>query len=111
MRARMNTTARNCPGKPDTGEEGSAAGPGEQPAAGMTELATIERALAYSAARSDIECHCMPIGDTVRDGWHDPASAQEDDHELVATAIRYLDLRGLIERHPNGAWVRVRVAA
>lgn len=107
MRARMNTTARNCPGKPDTGEEGRAAGPGEQPAAGMTELATIERALAYSAARSDIEVNCLPGGDP-RERWYDPHSAPADDHEFVATALRYLDLRGLIERHENGVWVRVR---
>ncbi len=116
MRARMNTTARNCLGKPDTGEEGSAAGPGEQPAAGMTELATIERALAYSAARSDIECHCKMAG-RWRERWHDPNVAagadtfgqiDEEDRETVATAMRYLDLRGLLERHENGVWVRVR---
>lgn len=105
----MNTTARNCPGKPDTGEEGGAAGPGEQPAAGMAELATIERALAYSAARSDIEVHCRGAGHW-RDRWYDPSdvSTPADDREFIATALRYLDLRGLLERHENGVWVRVR---
>ena len=63
--------------------------------------------LAYSAARSDIECHCQPVG-MWSDRWHDPDDVPEDDRETVATALRYLDLRGLIERHENGVWVRVR---
>ena len=71
------------------------------------ELRRLERALAYSAARSDVEVHCLPGGE-FRDRWYDPASAHEDDRETVATALRYLELRGLLERHENGVWVRVR---
>lgn len=72
------------------------------------ELARLERALAYSAARSDVECCCHQEGEWT-DGWYDPSSATlEEDREAVATAIRYLDLRGLIERHPTQPWVRVR---
>lgn len=71
-----------------------------------TELRRLERALAYSAARSDVEVHCITVGD-----WHerryDPESAAAEHREVVATAIRYLDLRGLIERSPQGL-VRVR---
>ncbi len=77
----------------------------------LDELARLERALAYSAARSDVECYCHPEGEWA-DGWHNPASAiNEEDRETVATAIRYLDLRGLLERHENGVWVRVREEA
>lgn len=72
-----------------------------------TEMLTLQAHLAYSAARSDIECHCMPVGDTVRDGWHDP-SACSDGGQFVDPAIRYLELRGLLERHPAQPWVRVR---
>lgn len=68
------------------------------------ELAALERALAYSAARSDIECYCASDGD----GWHDTTHVLDDDHETVETALRYLDLRGLLDRHPSQPWVRVR---
>jgi hypothetical protein len=81
------------------------------------DILRIERDLAYSAARSDIECHCMSVGNW-RERWFDPSQKPEvalgqrnplndDDRETVAIAIRYLDARGLIERHPDG-WVRVR---
>lgn len=70
----------------------------------MTELETLERHLAYSAARSDIECYCGFISDR----WRDPSSAHADDRETVAKALRYLELRDLLERHSNGVWVRVR---
>jgi hypothetical protein len=69
-----------------------------------TELRRLERALAYSAARSDIECCCTRAA---ADRWYDPNSAGNEERESVDIAIRYLDLRGLIERSPEG-WVRVR---
>jgi hypothetical protein len=77
------------------------------------ELRHLERALAYSAARSDIECYCQPPAGTsplALNCWYDPGTAAKDDRETVATALRYLELRGLIERSPQG-WVRVRDAA
>lgn len=75
------------------------------------ELRRLERALAYSVARSDVECRCTQVGDW-RDRWYDPTDiwTSAGDRETVATAIRYLDLRGLIERSPEG-WVRVREEA
>lgn len=82
----------------------------------MTELETLERQLAYSTARSDIECHCY-MASKWRERWYDPniaagadpcAQMDEEDRETVATALRYLDLRGLLERHSNGSRVRVR---
>lgn len=74
------------------------------------ELAALERALAYSAARSDIECYCQPVSEE-RCGyerWYDTEAVRHGNDEFIATAVRYLDLRGLIERHENGVWVRVR---
>ncbi len=80
----------------------------------LDEIDRLQRALAYSAARSDIECLCKRVGKW-RDRWyaHDekPKARKpldEEDHETVATALRYLDLCGLIERHPSQPWVRVR---
>jgi len=74
----------------------------------MTELDTLAHLLAYSAARSDIECYCHPVADP-GDRWYGPDNVrQEGDRETVATALRYLELRGLIERHPTQPWVRVR---
>lgn len=74
------------------------------------ELRRLERSLAYSTARSDVEVHCLP-GGAFRDRWYDPDSAAEEDRETVATAMRYLELRGLLERHPSQPWVRVREEA
>lgn len=73
------------------------------------EMRRLERALAYSAARSDVESYCATVSGNLSP-WYDPAHVLDDDHETVATAIRYLDLHGLIERSPQG-WVRVRDAA
>lgn len=72
------------------------------------EMLSLQAQLAYSTARSDIECHCQPVGDTEHDGWHDPTTVLDNDREFIAPSIRYLDLRGLLERHENGTWVRVR---
>lgn len=74
------------------------------------DILRLERSLAYSAARSDIECYCQPPAGTsplALNCWYDPRSASAGDRECVAIAIRYLDARGLLERHPEG-WVRVR---
>lgn len=76
----------------------------------MTELETLERRLAYTAARSDIECYCITV--TGEPGcWYDTRLVLDDGRETVAIATRYLDLRGLIERHPSQPWMRVREEA
>ncbi len=75
---------------------------------GPSEMLTLQAQLAYSAARSDVECYCYPVG-TWSERWHDSGDVRpEEDRGTVAIALRYLDLRGLIERHENGVWVRVR---
>lgn len=88
------------------------------------EVANLERALAVSAARSDIECYCAPIvrqralGE--RPGrtrwWYDTAAIEApdpdgSDHDAVATAVRYLSLLGLLDHHPDHPeWVGVERA-
>lgn len=60
-------------------------------------LDELKTALADSAARSDIECG------TLRDeaGWHDLSSTEGDDQPFVEVAVEYLNLRGLLEIHPE----------
>lgn len=53
--------------------------------------------IADSCARSDVECHCAPIGDPPNLQW-DLNSADECDHEHLAEAMEYLELRGLVKR-------------
>jgi len=58
------------------------------------ELARLEREIAEETAISDIECHCL----TDDDGWWDTA---EEEGDLLKKSVRYLELRGLLERHPE----------
>ena len=75
------------------------------------ELREIEQKLAYSAARSDIECECVPV-----DGEADPTEwdtraiaspiARSHQHQkeylpIIQNAVRYLELRGLIRRRAD----------
>lgn len=53
--------------------------------------------IAYDAARSEIECHCL---EPVRH-WYDVESATVDDKESTAESVRYLDLIGSLVRHPT----------
>lgn len=76
-----------------------------------TELQTLERELAYSAARADIECHhCLWQNHSGKyhGRWYDTAPLSGEDSEWVAKSIRYLELRKLLRRHPeNGNLVQV----
>jgi hypothetical protein len=75
------------------------------------EAAQLERRIAYNAARTDIESHC--IGEGIREGktgpvfwWWDtariaPAPECAEDIEFLSDAVRYLDLRRLLVRHPD----------
>ena len=78
----------------------------------LEELREIEQKLAYSAARSDIECECVPVDfeaphrewDTSALASPFPRSDVNQKAFLVATiqnAVRYLDLRGLIRRRAD----------
>jgi hypothetical protein len=67
--------------------------------------------LAYELARSEIECHCS----SYYCRWYDTSSVQDLDPETaeavtgwVERSVRYLDLRGLLRRHPdNPAVIRI----
>lgn len=67
------------------------------------ELRTLEREIAESCARSDIECHCLSQDHSGRyyGRWYDLATMDEDDREIVGKSVRYLELRKLIRRHPE----------
>lgn len=59
-----------------------------------SEVRSLEREIAEGTARSDIECHCL-VDD---DGWFDTA---EEEGDLLAKSVRYLELREMILRHPD----------
>jgi hypothetical protein len=76
---------------------------------------TTELALqiADNAASSDIECHCVPSkeptnAEEFRTCFYDIQNVTDPETAAtVATALEYLELRGLLRRHPdNPAWVR-----
>ena len=76
------------------------------------ELREIEKKLAYSAARSDIECESVPVdGEADPREWDTRTIAspiarshpdQKDSLAIIQNAVRYLDLRGLIRRRADG---------
>lgn len=76
----------------------------------MDELRQLEQKIAYHAARSDIECMCK--GQVASEDpllwWYDTTTAEtEEEKEFVAMAVRYLELREQLLRHPeNAALVR-----
>lgn len=72
------------------------------------EGAELERDLATSAARSDVECHALRDAD----GWHLLDSVETDDVEWVAPALRYLEWRGLIQHDAaNNNRIRIKDVA
>lgn len=72
------------------------------------ELTTLERRLAEREARTSIESYCIPAGD----GWYDTAKQDPDADEDLEEAVRYLELRDLLERQDDAPHiVRVKGAA
>lgn len=74
------------------------------------EIRALERHIAYHGARADIETFCASraVSAKPRLYWYDTATAEsEEANEFVTVAVRYLELRGLLERNPeNPAQVR-----
>lgn len=70
---------------------------------GNDELAQLERKLATDVARRDIECIAPARhGNVEYEGWHDTAPVDDPDIQReLAPSVRYLELRGLIRRHPD----------
>lgn len=80
-------------------------------------IAKLERTIAYESARSDIErhCHCRveyqpgrPVSEGV--SWYSTSkgSYHTELRSQIERGIEYLELRGLLERHPKHS-SRVRV--
>lgn len=64
------------------------------------ELTRLGREIADETARSDIECECVWIDEGGR--WYDTNLVSDQDVvPMLERAERYLELRGLIERHPE----------
>lgn len=60
-------------------------------------LLSIERSLAYELAVSIIESNCWGDGD----GWFNTNQIDDNDPEPIADAIKYLDARSCLIRHPR----------
>ena len=70
----------------------------------------LERELAYSAARSDIECECaQSTKGGVRAYETDVPQIDEHTNEIVARALMYLNWKGLLERDPQDEMRILRV--
>jgi hypothetical protein len=69
-------------------------------AAEQSELRKLERGLAYDAACSTIDSNCEPAGVEHGD-WFDIDDVAEFSGDFVGEAVKYLELRGLIARHPD----------
>lgn len=73
------------------------------------EQRALEAELAYSAARSDIEITARYVKKGKRGGshWYDLSQAEGEDVAWLARAVRYLELRGSLERAATRHVVRV----
>ena len=72
---------------------------------------TLAHDIAHDTSRSDIECMCQPAGDFRADPryWNTADAIADDDRLYVDRAVLYLDLVGLLDRHPgNPAHVHIR---
>lgn len=69
----------------------------------MEKFETLERELAYSAARADIELLCLSAETDPETGarWYDTSSADAEDVADVQLACRYLEWRGRLVRRPD----------
>lgn len=85
-----------------------------------TNVTDLAFRFADETARSDVECMCLSIREDgkapetpeqMRDCWYDTAT-DADDLPYVERALEYLELRGMLKRHPTNAdWVRVKEEA
>jgi hypothetical protein len=69
----------------------------------VSELRKLERELAYTTARTDIESFIAPVRKSgCHSGWWYRLSSVEDrsEKQSVTKAVRYLELRKLLRRHP-----------
>ncbi|WP_440221871.1 hypothetical protein ACQQ2N_12305 [Dokdonella sp. MW10] len=59
--------------------------------------------LAYSCARSDVECCCTHVRSDDAGHWYDTTPNAETvcEPHVIERAVRYLDSRGLLRRDPS----------
>jgi len=68
----------------------------------LMQVNELEREIAYQAARSDIGCYCKGHRESLI--WYDIESPEADEgKEMVDTAVQYLEIRGLLMRHPTNS--------
>jgi hypothetical protein len=72
------------------------------------ELRELERGLAYECAVADLESLCGLVDDPVPGStidlgvsWWDTLAGDDFERGVVERAVRYLELRGLLARHPE----------
>ena len=65
------------------------------------ELRKLEQGFAYDHASVLIDSSCGEISDAHDGSWIDPSEPDEMAAHDVQECVKYLDLRGLIERHPT----------
>ena len=81
------------------------------------EIMSLQRAIEDDKRRCDIEVLCTPVQEDghierntadIRASWYDSANPLcPSDAEFINAAMRYLDARGLLQRHPQKHhWVR-----
>lgn len=76
----------------------------------MDALTILAHDLAYESARSDIECYSK-FRPCVSGMWWQLDDRDPDHAEIVARAVRYLDARKLLRRHPEHPdWVQIEDA-
>ena len=75
----------------------------------QADLNAVAHSLAYEYTTGFLECNCVYVGES--DGFPDwfelpSAGADADTMALIAECVQYLDVRGLVARHPhNENWI------
>ena len=70
----------------------------------QAELDRLAHKIALSAVQSDIESFCVPERWSGKHfgTWYSPAiDAEEVEREIIDNAIRYAELKGILQRNPE----------
>ena len=80
----------------------------------QTELDSLAHKIALSTVKADIESFCRPCQWSGKyfGTWYDPSSITDEfEMDLISNAIRYAELKGLLERNPEERnLVRIKIA-